>query len=219
MATDVGANSFAGKIQQVVDVATETPATYALYRGIDLSGVGFAPETARTGLGGARVANSAPETESEPESEIEPTPAPESEPAPEPEPTQEDTGETPPEPVLQTPEDSSSSTEPGNPTNSEDTSEGQVETPEGKYNDVVNKYYGVIPLDLSIALMEPPSANPNTETQRSWGKAINELSPEGKAGLKEIFEMRKNLPEEERNSLDIGKNFYNYLVLNPDVLQ
>ena len=220
LATDVGANTFNGKIEQVISKATDIPATYTLYRGIDFSGIGFAPETARTGLGRAMAGNiteeapgvkleSEPETKSETEPETEPENTPESEPTP----------ENAEEPTSQTLEEFLNSTEPGNPTNAENASEGQAETPEDKYMRAVYEDDNVISPELLTALTEPSVTNPTPETQRSWGMAINELSPAGKAALKKVFEMRRDLPEEERNSLDRGKGFYNYLVLNPDILQ
>lgn len=64
LATDVGTNSFADKIQQVVETTVEHPATYAfskvipgnpetVLRGVTTSGIAFAPEFGRTGLGEA----------------------------------------------------------------------------------------------------------------------------------------------------------------------
>ena len=73
LATDVGTNSFAGKIEQVVETVKEVPATYnfvrdipgagqTFVRDIDFNGIGFAPETARRGLGNATTRiESAPE--------------------------------------------------------------------------------------------------------------------------------------------------------------
>lgn len=89
LATDIGTNEFAGKIEQIVEGVAEEPATYTFIRDIpgsaetfirdiDFSGIGFAPETARRGLGGAATrAEVAPEP-----TENAPAPAPEAPEAP-----------------------------------------------------------------------------------------------------------------------------------------
>lgn len=64
LATDIGTNSFAGKMQKVVESVIETPAKYTFTRtitqevprAVTTAGIAFAPETARTGLGEARQA-------------------------------------------------------------------------------------------------------------------------------------------------------------------
>ena len=64
LATDVGKNTFSGKIEQLIETTVEHPAVYTfvkkipgnsetIVRGLDLNGFAFAPETARTGLGEA----------------------------------------------------------------------------------------------------------------------------------------------------------------------
>ncbi|MBR3324214.1 hypothetical protein IKG24_01600 [Candidatus Saccharibacteria bacterium] len=68
LATDVGSDNFTGKIAQMVSMPKTEPAVYDLVkesiatpntvthlRDIALEGLGFAPETARTGLGAARA--------------------------------------------------------------------------------------------------------------------------------------------------------------------
>ncbi|MBQ3293176.1 hypothetical protein IJG93_02655 [Candidatus Saccharibacteria bacterium] len=71
LATDVGANTFSGKIEQLVDTVVEHPAVYSFVkeipgesetfvRGVTANGFAFAPELARTGLG-ETIAPEAPE--------------------------------------------------------------------------------------------------------------------------------------------------------------
>ena len=65
-ATDVGRNSFAGKIQQITENIVDHPTTYTfakdiavvdnVARGVTTAGLGFAPETARQGLGAVHQA-------------------------------------------------------------------------------------------------------------------------------------------------------------------
>lgn len=69
-ATDVGLNSFSGKLQQVVTETIEEPASYiftkvipgtseTIIRDVTTSGIAFAPELGRTGLGAARTTSEA----------------------------------------------------------------------------------------------------------------------------------------------------------------
>ncbi len=71
LATDIGKNTFSGKIEQLIEESIEHPAVYsfvkeipgnpeAIARGLDLNGFAFAPELARTGLGEA-IESPAPE--------------------------------------------------------------------------------------------------------------------------------------------------------------
>ena len=151
LATDVGKNTFSDKLEQVIETVNEQPAVYTFIKdipgssynvirettatadlgnlssGITFNGLGFAPETARTGLGRASIASEAPT----PEASIPEVPTPEAEapktpvsevPAPEapsmekPAETSVETPvtpeepaeapvapETPPEPTLETP--------------------------------------------------------------------------------------------------------------------
>ena len=69
LATDVGANSFSGTMQQVVSTTIKHPPVYEFIkttetvsslRDIATAGIAITPETARTGLGGTRAASETP---------------------------------------------------------------------------------------------------------------------------------------------------------------
>ena len=70
LATDVGRDTFSGKVQQIVEKVIEHPATYSFTktvvnkvpREVTTAGIAFAPETNRTGLGAARRSTSTGES-------------------------------------------------------------------------------------------------------------------------------------------------------------
>ena len=105
-AADIGQDSFTGTMQQVAGTIVEHPATYSFVkttvnevpRALTTTGIAFAPETARTGLGAARAAETsvnspveAPAAPSTSPSTSSPTPeaSPSSEPTPSSEPSPE----------------------------------------------------------------------------------------------------------------------------------
>lgn len=205
LATDVGANTFSGKIEQAIDnIVTKTGPTYTFIRGVSLNGLGFAPETARTGLGEVQAANTAPEEISGEISEVE-------------------TGETESAPreetPLEAPEGVFENTEPSNPTSTNESLEEAVRDFAANYEQEINANRALIGDELANALLSREDSGTVHDKEIVWGEAIRGLTPEGKNALKSILNMRSSLSEQERNSLKFGKLFNVYLAINPDILQ
>lgn len=223
LATDIGRDTFAGKIEQVVETVTESPATYTFtkeipgtatetfIRGIDFNGIGFAPETARRGLGRARAIETTPEPA--------PAPTPESVPAPEaPEPASDNLVYSRVEaPTAAT---SNEAEEEGTyevtPLVSEDSPES-VRDFVGNYQQAIYDRRANIGEELADALLGNPQLS--RENQVSWMNSIRNLSQEGKAALREIVAMRDNLPDDEKMYLSFGNGFDAFLASQgPNVL-
>lgn len=158
LATDIGQNTFAGKLEQVVTTVTESPATYTFVknfpgasetfiRDVSFNGIGFAPETARRGLGRAAYRETpteeiqeAPETPDNltnsrvvapeaPETNPEPAPETSSETIPEPPEATQEAPRTAPETAPEAPEPAPAESEPGEGAPAPETPPEAPETP------------------------------------------------------------------------------------------
>ena len=190
-ATDVGKNSFAGKIQQITENIVDHPTTYTfakdiavvdnVARGVTTAGIGFAPETARQGLG---AVHQAPIPE-RPAPVVETVETAESAEAPEaPEETPEEApAETPAEQGTEQPAEEQTTEEQ---TAEEQTTEEVTETTEG----VDTSRFDGTPLDnqsdRSSAPAEPaepaePTGEPTepTEPAAPEGEPTEPAAPEG----------------------------------------
>ncbi len=277
LATDVGINDPSVMINQVVEGVKEIPATYnfirdlpgasaTITRDIDFSGIGFAPETARRGLGGATTrVEAAPEpVESAPATAPEvpevsprtngpdnlvysrvtartaPTP---SEAAPTPANAAPAAPEVPPAAPVNTAPASETTSVPG-PTVTLDASGAvkSVRIPEyenitpatannpeiiqnapedlkgviADYENAISARRDAIGDDLSYYLLSKDYITP--EIENKVADAVRNLNPNGKAALKEVLDMRKNLPEKDRNQLKFGNALNIVLTLYPDLL-
>lgn len=236
-ATDVGANTFSGKIEQVVTETIEHPAVYSfskvisdtgpateVIRDTTFNGVGFAPILGRRGLGGAaapepEAAGTAPEVPAE---------------APEPAEQPEAQAETPLEASPEAPEVASDIETPSDTTNAPEAPEAasNTEAPSDTAN-IINAPEELkdFVADYEKAISERRNSigdvvyhfltsddDPTEENQAKINDAIQSLTPDGKIALKEILAIRNNLPEEDRYKLRFGNALGGYLALNQNVL-
>lgn len=217
LATDVGTNTFSDKIIQVVQDVADQPATYSLYktistqetfvRGVTTSGLGFAPELARTGLGEATEAVTAttpilsmPEAAQTVAPEpVEATPAVEA--APE---APAASGPTP-EATQSTP--------------ASEAAPAAQETENSEYNrwsnEIINEIvngFSVIGGEDGIKNMTDRAIVSDDEAQDRWAAWWNALTEEGKNFVKNI--VKKINSSDYRYQLDWGKGFRTWLAIN-----
>ena len=242
-ATDVGANTFSGKIEQVVTETIDHPAVYSfskvisdtgpateVIRDTTFNGVGFAPVLGRRGLGRA----AAPEaTEEAPEAPAEVSAASEAQ------------AETPPEASPEAPEPASNIEAPSDTTNApeaqaeapeatEEAPEAQAESsPESelrpyldKYEQTIKDYTNLIGNDLANALLTPEEYTPGNAGR--WDNYVRRLTPEGKQALKDIDRVYRSVPTGDidhpennlRRHVDNGNGLRSFLAINyPELLE
>ena len=240
LATDVGTNAFAGKVEQVVETAIEHPAVYSFVknipgntetfvRGITTNGFAFAPELARTGLGEATQTMPVRNIEVMPDREVEvppeilaqigaptePEPAPtiEPEPAPAAESAPDTTEAAPEEVTLESPVNLSAP-EPESTPEPEPTEPAPAEAPE----------------PASESAPESDFANWENQLREAIENARDVIGDEGVAALTESRPLNSemqarwrgwwsNLSEDAKNLIrDLERRFYsdsNYSY-NPD---
>ncbi len=220
LATDAGTNSFSDKIQQLVEgIPVERPATYTfikdiagpnetVIRDITTNGVGFAPDVMRRGLGRAY---NAPETPAASEEAPEAPMAPEAESIPEAPSAPEVNPSNNPIEIPTAPENLNS------PELTNETIEvTPLVAPNSPENviDFVNNYQraiddsrGVIGDVLANALMTTEDYISNaSDNSITWANAIRNLSPDGRAALKRILDMRDSLGDDTKY-LKFGNGF------------
>ena len=224
LATDVGTNTFSGKIEQVIQNVAEHPATYTMYktistsetfvRGVSTSGLGFAPEIARAGLGEATATETAtapilsmpiPEAPAASEAApVAPEPTPEAEiPAP----AVEATSEAPAAPEAS--ESAPEATPATNEANEAENSEFNRWSNEIVNEILENRY--LIGGEDGIKNMTDSSPI-SDEAQDRWATWWNNLTEEGKNFAKNI--VKKINSSDFRYGLNWGNGIRTWMALN-----
>ena len=206
LATDVGKNTFSGKILQTVEETVHHPETFTFTkrlvtgsetftRGIDARGLVFTTPRSHTGIGAARAAEAAP--------------TPEAESAPETEPTDiESTAPTP---------ETGSNTEAGSNTETTQNPE-QTNTPETEYDrwknqitEEIDSSAGIIGGEVGPLILKDntPFSMEKADYYEGWWDSLSE---EGRNRIKSII--RKIDQSKYRDTIDWGNSFRLWLFMS-----
>ena len=205
LATDIGKNTFSGKIDQLIEESIEHPAVYSfvkeipgnpevIARGLDLNGFAFAPELARTGLGEA-IESPAPEPVTSRASEASEASAPEST-------LREQLNAVPEENIEQMPEQ-----------------EVGVESESPEFNtwetNIKNEILDsedLIGAEGVAALTDPEDLT--SEKRATWDRWWDNLSEEGKNRVDELINRIHNSSYAYSPNLNFSNAFLTWYMLN-----